>query len=89
MPQLQDCLNSKVELYTLISALTKRCLYIYEQMQAKDRIRNKTKLLQSIQTSASTYSSTKTYQVPVTNSCANTSFFLFSSYIIKTVIPIP
>ena len=42
-PRLQDRLNSGVELPTSISALAKRCLSIYEQMQATDRIRNRTK----------------------------------------------
>ena len=44
-PRLQDRLNSRVELPTSISALAKRCLSIYEQMQAIDRIRDKTKPL--------------------------------------------
>ena len=42
---LQDCLNSGVEFSTLISALAKRCLFIYKQMQVIDRIRNKNKPL--------------------------------------------
>ncbi len=42
MSRLQDRLNSGVELPTLISALAKRCLSIYEQMQAIDRIRDRT-----------------------------------------------
>ena len=88
-PRLQDRLNSGVELPTLISALAKRCLSIYKPMQATDRIRDRTKHLRSTQTSAPTYSSTKTYQVPVTNSRANTSFFRFSSSIMKTVMPTP
>ena len=88
-PRLQDCLNSGVELLTSISALAKRCLSIYEQMQATDRIRDKTKPLQSTQTSAPTYSSTRTYQVPVTNSRANPSFSRLSSSITGTVTPTP
>ena len=43
--RLQDCLNSRVKLPTSILVLAKRCLSIYEQMQATDRIRNRTKLL--------------------------------------------
>ena len=46
-------------------------------MQAIDRIRNKAKLLQSIKTSAFIYSSIKTYQVLVINSCTNTFFCAF------------
>ena len=42
-PRLQDRLNSGVELPSSISALAKRCLSIYEQMQATDRIKDKTK----------------------------------------------
>ena len=86
-PRLQDRLNSGVELPTSISALAKRCLSIYEQMQATDRIRDKTKPLQSTQTSAPIYSSTRTYQVLVTNSRANPSFSRLSSSIIRTVTP--
>ena len=60
-PRLQDHLNSRVELPTLILVLVKHCLSIYKQMQATNRIRDRTKPLQSTQTSASTYSSTKTH----------------------------
>ena len=88
-PRLQDRLNSGVELPTSISALAKRCLSIYEQMQATDRIRDKTKPLRSTQTSAPTYSSTRTYQVPVTNNRANPSFSCLSSSITETVTPTP
>ena len=88
-PRLQDCLNSGVKLPISISALAKRCLSIYEQMQATDRIRDKIKPLQSTQTSALIYSSTKTYQVSVTNSCANTSFSRLFSSITVTVTPTP
>ena len=88
-PRLQDRLNSRVELPTSISALAKRCLSIYKQIQATDRIRDKIKLLQSTQTSAPIYSSTKTYQVPVTNNCTNTSVSRLSSFITRTVTPTP
>ena len=44
-PRLQDYLNSGVELSTLISVLAKRCLSIYKQMQATNKIRDRTKLL--------------------------------------------
>ncbi len=42
-PRLQDRLNSGVKLPNSISALAKRCLSIYEQMQAIDRIRDRIK----------------------------------------------
>ena len=35
-PQLQDRLNSGIELLSIISALAKHCLSIYKQMQATD-----------------------------------------------------
>ena len=54
-------------------------------MQATNRIRDKTKPLLLTETSAPTYSSNKTYQVPVTNSCANTFFSHLSSSITRTV----
>ncbi len=41
--RLQDQLNSGIELSKTISTLVKRCLSIYEQMQATDRIREKAK----------------------------------------------
>ena len=89
MLRLQNCLNSGIELPTSISALAKYYLSIYKQMQATDKIRDKTKLLQSTQTLAPVYSSTKTYQVPVTNSCVNLSFSYFFSSIMETVTPMP
>ena len=88
-PRLQDCLNFGVELLTSISALAKHYLAIYEQMQATDRIRNRTKPLESIQNSAPTYLITKTYEVLVTNSCTNTSFSRLLSFIIGTKTPMP
>ncbi len=42
-PRLQDGLNSGIELPKMISALAKRCLSIYEQMQATNRIKEKAK----------------------------------------------
>ena len=89
MLHLQDCLNSGVKLPTSISALAKHCLSIYKQMQATDRIRDRTKPLWSIQTSTSIYSSTKTYQVLVTSSCANTLFSRLFSSITGTVTLMP
>ena len=89
MPRLQDCLNFGIELPISISTLAKHFLSIYKQIQAIDRIKDRTKLLQSTQTSAPTYSSTKIYQMPITNSCANLSFCRLSSSIMRTVTPTP
>ena len=44
-PRLQDCLNSRVEFPTSISALVKRFLSIYKQIQTRNKIRNKIKFL--------------------------------------------
>lgn len=46
MLRLQDQQNFRVELLISISALDKRCLFIYKQMQVIDRIRNRTKSLE-------------------------------------------
>ena len=51
-PRLQDRLNSGIELPKTISALAKRCLSIYEQMQATDWIREKAKFSITVQTTA-------------------------------------
>lgn len=53
-------------------------------MQVTDRIRDKTKALQSISTPALTYSNTRTHQVFVTNSRTNTPFSRLSSSIMGT-----
>lgn len=45
MPYIQDCLNFRVKLLTLIAALAKHCLSIFEQIQAIDKIRNRNKPL--------------------------------------------
>ena len=42
-PWVQDSLNSGIELPSTISALAKRCLSIFEQMQATNWIREKAK----------------------------------------------
>ena len=52
MPRLEDWLNSGIKLPKTISALAKRCLSIYEQMQATDRIRKKAKSSTTVQTIA-------------------------------------
>ena len=57
-------------------------------MQVTDKIKDKIKLLQSTQISASTYSSSKIYQVLVTNSYANIFFLHFSNSIMETLISI-
>ena len=41
--RLQDRLNSGIELPKTISALAKRCLSIYKQMQATNRIKERAK----------------------------------------------
>ena len=52
MPRLQDQLNSGIKLPKTISALAKRCLSIYKQMQVTDRIREKAKSFTTVQTTA-------------------------------------
>ena len=86
MPRLQNCLNFKVKPFTLILALVKHFLSIYKQMQATDRIRGKIKSLQLTSISILIYSSIKTYQMPVINSCTNTFFSRFSNFIMKIVM---
>ena len=58
-------------------------------MQIIDRIRDRTKFLQLTQFSVSTYPRIQTYQVSITNSCANTFFSCLSSFIMGTVTPTP
>ncbi len=91
MPRLQDCLNSRVKLPTSISALAKRCLFIYEQMQATDRIRDRTKpqATRTTPASVSIREVAHPYQRLVTNTRANTSFSRLSSSIIGTITPTP
>ena len=66
---LQDLLNSEVKLLTSISALIKRYLPIYEQMQATDRIKDRTKpqTIQTILLSAFIRPVAPPYQKLVTN----------------------
>lgn len=59
-PCFQYWLNSGIELPTSILALVKRCLSIYKQMQAKNRIRDRTKSLWSTSTPVPIYSNTRT-----------------------------
>ena len=90
MPRLQDRLNSEIELPKTISALAKRCLSIYEQMQATDRIREKAKSSTTVQTTtkvslrAVTFSS----RVPaIPNN--NTSFSRLSNTLQGSITPTP
>lgn len=86
-PRLQDQLNSRVKFLISILAFAKRCLSSYKQMQATDRIRDRIKLLRLTSTLAPTYSNTKTHQIFVTNSRANTLFLHLSSSIEGTFTP--
>ncbi len=88
-PQLQNRLNSGVELPTSISALAKRCLSIYKQMQATDRIKDRTKpqATQITPVSVSIKEVAHQYQRPVINTHANTSFSHLFSSIMRTMTP--
>ena len=88
-PCLQDWLNSDVELLSSILTLAKHCLSINKQIQATDRIRDKTKPLQSTQSSISTNSSAGFYQVPTINIRANIRLSRLSSSISGTISPTP
>lgn len=88
-PCFQDQLNSGVELSASILALAKPCLSIYEQMQATDRIKDKTKPLQSTQTSGPANSSIRSYLVPATNIRAHTHFSCLFSSISGTITSTP
>ena len=56
-------------------------------MQATNKIRDRTKPLQSIQSSVFTNSSAGSYQMSAINTYANTSFFRYFSSISKTMSP--
>ena len=56
-------------------------------MQARNRIRNRTKPLQLTETLASIYSNTKIYQLSITNSYNNTSFSCLSSSMTRIITP--
>ena len=90
-PRLQDRLNSGVELSTSISTLAKRCLSIYEQMQATDRIRDRTKsqTTRTTSASASIRPVVPPYQRSVTNTHANIPFSRLSSFTMRTMTPTP
>ena len=88
--RLQNWLNSGIELSSTISALAKLCLSIYEQMQASNWIREKTKSSTIVQTTAN---------IPlraITSSFGastifnnNTSFLRLSNTLWGTIIPTP
>ena len=88
-PRFQDRLNSNVKLTLSISALAKRCLSIYKQIQATDKIRNRIKPLQSTQSLVSTNSRVGSHQVSAINTCANTFFSRFSSSISRIMSATP
>ena len=50
-------------------------------------IRDKTKPLQSIQTQAFIYSSTKTHKMLIINNCTNISFSRLFSLIVRIITP--
>ena len=86
-PRLQDRLNSGVELLTSISALAKRCLSIYEQMQATDRIRDRTKPTRLASNSLGRV--VTPYQCSVSSTRTNTPFSRLSSSISRTITSTP
>ena len=87
-PRLQDRLNSGIELPKTISALAKRCLSIYEQMQATDRIREKAKSSTTVQTTAKVPLKAVTFssQAPAIPN-KNTSFSRLSNILQGSIIP--
>lgn len=74
---LQDQLNFGVKLSNSISEFAKRCLSIYKQMQATNRIKDKAKSSRSAQILAFSSSNTRFQSVYITNTWINT---LFRSY---------
>ena len=87
--QLQDRLNSGIELPSTISVLAKHCLSIYERMQAIDRIRKKTKSSTIVQTTAniSLRAVTGSSRAPVSHN--NTSFSCLSNSLQGTITATP
>ena len=78
-PQLQDRLNSGIKLPSTIFALAKRCLSIYEQMQATDRIKEKAKSSTTVQTTANIPLKSVTSSSRASVSYNNTSFSRLSN----------
>ena len=89
-PRLQDRLNSGIELPKTISALAKRCLSIYEQMQATDRIRAKAKSSTTVQTTAKVPLKAVTFssRAPAIPN-KNTSFSCLSNTLRGSITPTP
>ena len=89
-PRLQDRLNSGIELPKTISALAKRCLSIYEQMQATDRIRKKAKSSTIVPTTAKVLLKAVTFssQAPAIPN-KNTSFLHLSNTLRGSITPTP
>lgn len=79
LPWLQNQLNSGIELSMSISVLAKRCFLIYEQIQTKNRIQNRTKPTQTTLISASMRPVAVPYQLPITNTQTNSSFRVFQA----------
>ena len=90
MSRLQDQLNSGIELPSTISALPKRCLSIYEQMQATNRITEKAKSSTTVQTAANVplRAVTSFFRAP-TVSNNNTSFSWLSNTLRGIITPTP
>ena len=84
--QLQDRLNSGIKLPSTIFALAKRCLSIYEQMQATNRIRKKAKSSTSVQTTANVSLRTVTSSFRTPTISNNNTFFSHLSNILQGTI---
>lgn len=54
-PQLQDQLNSEIELPSTIFALAKYCLSIYKQIQTTNQIKEKAKFSIIVETAANVF----------------------------------
>ena len=83
-------MNSGIELSSTISALAKRCLSIYEQMQATDRIREKAKSSTTVRTTANVplRAVTSSSRAPIVSN-NNTSFSRLSNTLRGTITPTP
>lgn len=82
---LQNWLNTKIKLFTLISTLTKRYLFIYKEIQAMYRIINKCKLTQRILTPVSITIIAIFWKYPITN----ISLLYFLGYMVGIVMSMP
>ena len=90
MPRLQDRLNSGIELPKTIFVLAKRCLSIYDQMQATDRIKEKAKSSTIVQTTAKVplRAVTFSFRAPAIHN-KNTSFSRLSNTLRGSITPTP